>query len=327
MEILFHLAMDVPSSAAVSVLLGLMAVRSILSSFTDCAWNSWIKDLVPQEILGRFFARRQMFANITGMFLGLGVAFFADYWQRNASSGDEVLGYTFAILASAVVLGLSSPIIMTRIPEPLIQSPAEPQTSLASTLVTPIRDRNYRQLLKFLLLQGFYLGLVMPFFAVYMLERLGMSVSLVMGLSMLSLAANIMFLRVWGRYADRFGHKTVLAAAASLYILTILGWTFTTMPEKYFLTIPLLVILHVMSGFGSAGMGLTTGTITMRLAPQGQATAYLSIAGLATSIGTAAGALLGGIFAQVFVTRELSINILWIDAGTTSELPALSSQG
>ena len=324
---LIPVLMNVPSSAAVSVMLGLMTLRSMLSAFTGCAWNSWIKDLVPQDVLGRFFAKRQMFANIAGMVMGLGAAFFADYWQKNAAPGDEILGYTIAILVSAIFLGLSSPAIMMRIPEPLMQTPSQPQASLTSTLATPINDRNYRQLLNFLLVQGFYMGLVMPFFVIYMLERLGFTIPMVMGLSMISLTANIFFLQLWGGFADRFGNKTVLAATASLYLLTVLGWTFTTMPEKYFLTVPLLVILHILAGIASAGMGLTTSTLTMKLAPQGQATAYLAIAGLATSLGAATGSLLGGAFAQFFATRELFVNILWVDAGDTSNLPALSFTG
>jgi hypothetical protein len=45
----------VPSQAAVGLLLGLMVVRGLLSAVTNCSWNSWIRDLVPQSIMGSFF--------------------------------------------------------------------------------------------------------------------------------------------------------------------------------------------------------------------------------------------------------------------------------
>ena len=152
---LIPLFMDVPSAAAVSVLLALIVLRSMLAAFTSCGWNSWVKDLVPQDILGRFFARRQAYATMAGMAFGLGAAYFADYWQKNASPGDESLGYSFAILTGAIVLGLASPVFMSLIPEPSMQTPAQPQSSLFSTLIAPVKDRNYRQLLRFLLFWWF----------------------------------------------------------------------------------------------------------------------------------------------------------------------------
>ena len=79
---------ETPSAGAVSFLLGLMALRSILAAFTGCSWNSWVKDLVPQERLGRFFARRQAMANLTGMVFGLGAAFFVDFWKGHAATGQ-----------------------------------------------------------------------------------------------------------------------------------------------------------------------------------------------------------------------------------------------
>jgi hypothetical protein len=48
----------VPSQAAIGLLLGLMVVRGLLSAVTNCSWNSWVRDLVPQGIMGSFFSRR-----------------------------------------------------------------------------------------------------------------------------------------------------------------------------------------------------------------------------------------------------------------------------
>jgi len=81
-------------------------------------------------------------------------------------------------------------------PEPTMTSPVGPQPSLFSTLSAPLKDRNFRHLLKFLFLWGLALNLAIPFFAVYMLQRLGLSLSAVLALSVLSQASNILFLRV-----------------------------------------------------------------------------------------------------------------------------------
>jgi hypothetical protein len=88
---LVPLFLDIPSRNAALMLLGIMTVRGLFVSVTNCAWNSWIRDLVPQQVLGSFFARRQMWANLAAMAFGLLAAFFVNYWggrgQWQRSSG------------------------------------------------------------------------------------------------------------------------------------------------------------------------------------------------------------------------------------------------
>jgi Major Facilitator Superfamily len=141
-----------------------------------------------------------------------------------------------------------------------------------------------------------------------MLQRLGLSLSAVLALSVFSQFSNLLFLRVWGSLADRFGIKAILSVSASLYLFVILGWTFTTLPERYFMLIPLLVTLHFLAGIASAGVTIGTATIGMKLAPKGQATSYLSAAAIATSLGAGLGPLLGGWFADLLSARHVSLN-------------------
>jgi MFS family permease len=319
--------LSVPSAGAISALLVVIAVRAALNGVTNGAWNSWIRDLVPQRILGTFFARRLMLANVAAMVFGLSAALFADYWVGHNPGESAAYGYAYPLLAGALLLGLASPVFMSMMPEPLMQRPVGPQPSLLSAIATPIRDGNYRRLVVFLFLWGLALNLAIPFFAVYMLQRLGLPVSAVIGFSILSQASNVVFLRMWGPLADRFGMKAVLTACASLYLLVILGWTFTSMPERYALTIPLLVVLHIFAGAAAAGVSLTIGTIGMKLAPQGRATAYLAVAGLAANLGYGLGPLLGGRFADFFSVRQLSLSLTWVDPTHSVQLPALSLTG
>lgn len=316
-----------PSGAAVSALLGLMALRGALGAITGCSWNSWLRDLVPQQALGRFFSRRQALSTVASIVFGLGSAVVVDLWRARTQGSEEVLGYTLVLLLGAIFLGLTSPIFMALVPEPLMTTGAGPQPSLRKTLATPLGDGNFRHLMKFLFLWGFASNLAVPFFTVYMLERLGLPLSAVIGFGVLAQLFNVLFLNVWGPLADRFGSKVVLSLSASLYLMVILGWTFTTMPERYFLTIPLLVLLHIFAGIAGAGVGLTVETIGLKLAPQGQSTAYLAGASLATSLGAALGPLVGGRFADFFSVRQLSISFSWIDPSRTIQFSAVHLTG
>lgn len=324
---LIPILLQVPSGSAISLLLMLMAVRGLLNAVCNSAWNGWIRDLVPQPILGRFFSARLSRATIAGVVFSLGAAFFVDYWRGQVPSESAVFGYTYVLLFGALFLGLASPVFMSLMPEPLMQPVVGPQPSIMQRLSAPFRDANFRRLIQFLFFWGFASNLAIPFFAVHMLQRLGLPLSWVIGLSILSQMFNILFLRVWGPLADRFGNKGVLSLCASLYLLVILGWIFTTMPERYFLTIPLLVLLHIFAGIANAGVSLTVVTTGLKLAPQGETTSYLAGASLATNLGAGVGPLCGGLLADFFNVRQLNLTFTWIDPLSSIQFPALSIIG
>lgn len=52
-----------------------------------------------------------------------------------------------------------------------------------------------------------------------MLTMLHMDMTMVMGLSVVSLVLNVLLIGVWGRYADLFSNKTILAVCGPMFIL------------------------------------------------------------------------------------------------------------
>lgn len=324
---LIPLFMDVPSAGAISILLTLVALRSIAVATQNAAWNSWVRDLVPNDVMGRIFATRLRYANVAAMVLGLTAGLFVDWWEGRSSADDVVFGYTIALLVSVVFLGTTSVIYRALIPEPELPRSEDSKSSVVSSLLEPLRDPNYRPLLIFQFFWALALHLATPFFAVYMLSRLDMSLSLVMAFTVVSQLFNVLFLRFWGPLVDQVGNKAVLSVSASLYLLVILGWTFTTLPDRYFLTIPLLIILHMLAGAAAAGATLTTGTIGFKLAPPGKGTAYMSAVSVVSNLGAAIGPLAGGGLADFFSNRSLAIDVTWIDPTRSVSLPALNLTG
>jgi MFS family permease len=317
-----------PSDAAIWALLGLMILRSVLNAITSCSWNSWVRDIVPQHTMGAFFARRLMLGSVVAMGFGFGAALFVDRWgDSRPMIEDQLIGYTIVLFIGAVTLGLFSPFSMALMPEPLMQKPGGVSRSLITALKIPIKDRNFVHILKFHFAWGLALNLATPFFAVYMLNRLGLPLSAVIGFSILAQATNVLFLRVWGPMVDRVGAKVILQLSASLYLLVVAGWIFTTLPERHFLTIPLLILLHMLAGVAAAGVNASSGVIAMRIAPPGDATAYLAVNSLAANLGAGIGPLLGGTFAVVFASNMLDFNIAWTASSGSTSFPAFSLAG
>ncbi len=317
---------DMPNPSAVVLMLVFIALRGVSNAFVNTSWNGWLRDLVPQSLLGKFFAQRLRVATIASAVSGLIAALYIDWWKTSGPS-SEIFAYSYAMLFGSVVLGFGAVGFMARMPEPQMLVPAGERPSVFSSLGAPFRDRNFRQLIRFLFLWNFVAQLAVPFFTVYMLTKLGMTLTWVVGLGVLSQLANILFLRVWGPFVDRFGCKVVLSLSSSLYFLVILGWTFTTLPEKHAFTLPLLVALHMLMGIASAGINIATTTIRMKMAPQAQAMTYLTAASLAANLGAGISPLLGGAFADFFSVRHLEIAVQWVDPVRTIGFPAVFLTG
>lgn len=296
--------MNIPGSGAVSMLIGIMAVRGILNAFTNCGWNSWVRDLIPQKILGRFTARKESLAAGLAVVLGLGAGYFLDYWN-----GGGPLAYSVVLIFGLVFFGLVSPALMAFIPEPAMPPRRAETGDFSRTVIRPLKDKNYRKFLKFLMLWGFASYMAVPFFTVFMLQYLKLGIFTVIVLTTVSEVFTVISLRFWGPLADRFGSKTALQISSSLFLMVLVGWAATAIPGPGNLLFTLLVPLHILTGIAVAGITLTTGTLSFKLAPQGKATPYLTGASLAESAGIGAGLLLAGFVTELLAGRSFSLGL------------------
>jgi MFS family permease len=308
--------MDIPGDGAISLLLGLMAVRGIINAFTNCGWNSWMRDLVPRNILGRYFARRESLSTVMAVVLGLGAGYFLDYWN---AGGGGVIGYSFVFLVGLLFFGLVSPAMIWLIPEPMMPPVTVPRTSFVKTITAPLREKNYRHFMKFLMFWGFAANMAFPFLAVFMLQQLKLSIFVVVVLTTLSEIFVVISLRFWGPFIDKFGSKVGLYLSSILFLAVLLGWAGIAVPGNRSFMLPVLIALHIVAGIAVAGITLATGTLSFKIAPYGRATPYLAGSSLADSAGAGLGAIAGGFLADWLTGRTLEmdlsgVNPLWSDS-------------
>ncbi len=324
---LIPFAIDVPNAGAVTLLLVFVAIRGVAQAFLNPSWIGWIRDIVPNDVMGSFFSQRMRIATIAAAVAGLVGAFYIDWWAGRVPEPEQIYGYSYAMLFGSILLGFGAVGFMARMPEPRMVTPEGQRPTIAGMLAAPLRDANYRRLMSFLMIWNLATQLAVPFFSVYMLVKLEMPLSAVVGFGVLSQLTSVLFVNVWGGYVDRFGSKVVLSTSSSLFLLVILGWTFTTTPDQHLLTVPLLIVLHFLIGIASAGINLASTTIRMKMAPQAQSTSYLTGASLAASLGAGIGPILGGAFVDFFSVRRFEISIEWVDPARTVEFPAVFLTG
>ena len=295
-----------PANLRIPLLLLALFLYFGLGAVSGCAFNSWIRDLIPERMMGSFFAKRMALATAVGAILSLLAGGAVDAYTK---AFQEPLGIYSILFSIGGLVGLLGAIVIARIPEP----PMHPEQTrgLLSVLHEPLRDANYRRLMVFLGSWNFAVTFAAPFFAVYMLKNLGLSMTWVIGLSVVSQGFNVLFFRLWGRLADRFTNKSVLTVSGPLFILSFLIWPFLTLPGKHALTIPLLVAIHVLGGISSAGVALCAGNLALRSAPYGRATAFLAVNALVSGLAATIAPMIAGFAADWFAAKEFSLTIHW----------------
>ncbi len=212
---------------ALGVIVFAFALRYAMGAFLGCAWGSWMRDLVPDRLMGEIFGARQKRMTFIGAVLSLIAAGFVDVWSKWVPLPQT---YSYAVIYTLAFFGgLYGVWCAQHVYEPpMTAATADRRWYLA--LGMPFRNKNFRRLLAFLGSWNFAVNLAAPFFTVHMLKRMDLSLALVVGLGTLSQMAAFLMVSQWGAIADRFSNKSVLSVCAPLFILCIFAWTFTMFP-------------------------------------------------------------------------------------------------
>jgi MFS family permease len=294
--------------AGVVALIGFLAMHQGLAAIAGCAWNSWMRDLVPASEYGRFFGRRTAATTALAMVLAFLGGVVVDAWKSHVP-GPPAFGYSVLFGLSALI-GMYGVYLLARTPDPPM-GPREHYPNPFRLLAAPFRDANYRRLIVFLSSWNFAVNLAAPFFTVYMLKMLDYSMMTVMTLTIASQLSNIAFLSVWGSLSDRFSNKAVLRVAAPLFLACTLAWTFTGLEWVQPFRFPMLLVIHVLMGIATAGIALASNNIVMKLSPASNATSYLAMNSVVSASCAAVAPIIGGLCADFFATHQLTLGFTW----------------
>jgi len=316
-----------PESWRIPLLLIALSVYFGLNAISACSFNSWMRDLMPMQIMGAVFGRRLAIGTAIGAALSLVAGFGADFATELTGDARPVYSMLFVISGLFALVGTC---FLAQVPEPPMRPPKP--LGFWELLREPVQHENYRKLLMFIGVWNGAVNMAAPFFVVYMLNRLGLSMGVVLTLTVLSQVMNALFFRLWGRIADRFTNKSVLTVAGPLFIISFLIWPFTTMPGPHALTIPMLIVIHVLAGISTAGVNLCASNLAIKAAPYGEATQYLAVNAFVSGVTATVAPILAGLAADWFELNQVSITIDWsrIDAaGNTHswDLPAFMLEG
>lgn len=242
-------------------------------------WISWMRDLTPAPMRGRFFAAR----NRVLVMVQLTCALLLGVVAREYTSSSAPWSFFFTIFGIAgIARALSGAMLALQYEPPRAFDPP-------SGHVVSLRPEFLRFCIATALLQG-ATAVSGPFFNVWYLKELHFDYLSVSLCTVATLVGSMLFLPIWGRVADRIGSFRLLLVAAALVAIVPL-------PYLVFETPRAIWGLSLYSGIVWSAYNLGHFNTLIDSVGNRHAEREIAIAVAITGIAVFAGGLLGGVLA------------------------------
>ena len=299
----------------VLALIALTVLYQGTAGFVAPVWNSLIGDLVPEDIRGRFFGRRNRLIGISTfaalLFAG-GVLHL--FQQAGRASGGFLLVFAVAFLARIV-----SARHLARYRDPEMVLADDQRFSFWQF----ISRAPYSDFAKFVLFAGtinFAVAFSAPYFALYMLRDLQLSYLEFTLIAAASTISQFLTFRYWGGLSDRFGNKKILNICGFGIALVPLLWVFSS-------ELPYLIGVQIFGGFVWAGFSLAAANYMFDAVSSAKRARCAAYQGMINGVFVVTGSLLGAVVATRLPAVVKLGSLAWHPASGLLMVFALSGLG
>jgi len=183
------------------LLVAVVFVSQFFGIFNSVAWMSWMSDIIPEDRRGAFFGRRNMLCG--GLWMGL------SYLVGKFVDAHKTLGGYTVVYAIATVLALVALIFAMRQPDPPL-AVSDKRPSLSELWKGIYGSRGFRNFLLFQVAWGFTTSLAGPFYNVYMLDNLHITLAKITLWGIISGIVSTITQPYWGTLGDRAGNRDAM---------------------------------------------------------------------------------------------------------------------
>lgn len=266
---LVPLFLPIPSAGATWLILGILSISWAFESLGAPAWQTWMGDIIPKRIRGRYLATRGYLGRLVQVpvtiLLAVYIAAALDKDAPMTAQAQPFLMYSLvAVFLLASITGLVDILLFRRIREvfPPVREEDAPgnggprlaqgteatrtaakapsaASDFAAVLLIPMKDAQFRKLALYGAVMTFAQIVAAPFFIRHLIEAVGMGPVAVDVLFMgLGPVVAIFAVRFMGRLVDRWGRRPVMVASQLLTIFSVLPYFFVSKqtPDPAWLT-------------------------------------------------------------------------------------------
>lgn len=285
----------VPVSGRAWAMIGLVLLSGMTLAMVSPLSMSWVSDLVPLSVRGRFFGRQSSQMGLVGLAASLAAGWYMDLPQFQGPLKQA--GFTSLFLVAVLFCYLSLG-VWWLVPEPEARREATKERLDPSLLLLPFKHRDFRDLTMFVAIRTTAVMMAAPFFAVYMIENLEIDYKRIAAFSITVSIASMIANPMWGYLADKFGYKPILRITSFGIALNPLPWAFATKGNYLWL----LPLAQAWAGTMGAGLIQSQLNLMLKTAPKEHQSVYIGCYQSVANLASALGSMLGGLLAKWFAT-------------------------
>jgi hypothetical protein len=265
-----------------------VCVGSLLGNVATAPWYGWLATIIPQDIQGTFWGRRDSWISLAVIAVTLPSGLLMDLIPAAGKLEMAVI-----ILTAASVIGVADMLIHGTIPEPPRQ--VGRRRSGFSDILAPLRDRRFRPWLLFSAAWNFSLFLGGSLGTLYFMENLGFKNNLLGGMisiNVVTLLGTLLAGRKVGRMVDRHGIQRMLMIGHLFWSLLPAIWLFATPRTAVFW----IGLSSVVGGIFPAAANNAATKLVTRFPPPEESGMYMGVSSMIGNICGGFGALAAGAF-------------------------------
>ncbi len=265
------------------------------------AWNTWMGELIPARLRGRYFGRRTAICTVAGGLFALGAGAALDGGQRAGAAGAVLQ----ALAMAASCAGALSVVLMAR-------QGSHPHRREAicvawSAMRAPLADPEARGIVVYSIAWNAACGLSAPFFGLYLLSELRAGYAAYAATGVGYALARTVSASAFGRAVDRIGSRRVLLACTAGLALSPLAWVGCA-PGRLW---P-LAVETVLGGLLLGGHGVASFALPLSVGPERQRPFYLAVVAVGGGAAFALTSAIGGAVADVGGSGQTSLRSLFV---------------
>jgi MFS family permease len=297
------------SSFSVTFLIVIYTMLISLGSFYAPIWASWMKDLVDPDKSGKYFGTRNKVTGFIALISMLIGGFILDKF-----AGTKVFIGFFILFGVCFFARLISSQLLRKKYEPHLKINKEHYFSFLQ-FIKKMAGNNFGRFVIITAVMQLVINFATPFFAVYMLKGLSFSYVNYTIVVVSSIIGNLVFVPLWGKFADKYGNAKTMKITSYLTCLVPLGWfaSFFLFKNVTFATTGLvayLAFVEFLSGVIFGGFNLSLSNFVYDAVTREKMALCTAYSNIIQGIGTFIGATLGGVFASTFTFGLASVFIV-----------------
>jgi MFS family permease len=269
-----------------------------LTGFIAPPLSNWIVDLTPNNIRGRYLAKKDGVSLIASTIITIILGKMLDLFK---SDGRQTLGFIF-IGITVIILAIINFLALSSIKEPKVKI-STTKLDLKTAIIEPFKNKAFKKVLVLSAIWNIAFQIGAPFFAIYMVTELKLDYAYIMIWSMIGAVVRVLATQLWGKMADSKSWTIVTKLALAVLALNHITWLFLSADLKSVL----FPVVNIIGSIAWGGLPIAMFNIQFVFAPKEGRTMYL---GMNAAFGGIIGfltAILGSTIVSAIKANTISI--------------------